>query len=90
MNIFLQKFGSTLISRPAGKEAWLALQPTLEQVNDNEKITVDFKDVTVLTPSWADEVITPLQNKYKKRLSLINTENPSVQASLTTLKKSQQ
>ena len=90
MNISLKKFGTTLVSRPAGKEAWLALQPTLKELKENEKIIIDFEGVVVLTPSWADEIISPLKEKYKNQVSLINTENPSVQASLATLEKSKQ
>lgn len=88
MKIYLKKFGTTLISRPAGKEAFLALQPTIKKINSNEKIEIDFKGVAVLTPSWADEFITPLRDRYKKNIILLNTENPSVKATLETLKKS--
>ena len=87
MIILLKKFGTILISRPYGKEAFLALQPIMREVNSNEKIEVDFEGVNVLTPSWADEFISPLIKKYKKRIELVNTENPSVQATLRTLKK---
>lgn len=51
MNIQLKKFGTTLVSRPAGKEAWLAFQPVLNEVKIGEKIVVDFESVIVLTPS---------------------------------------
>ncbi|MCL4374889.1 STAS-like domain-containing protein [Patescibacteria group bacterium] len=87
MTIELKKFGTTLISRPAGKEAWLAFQPILKNVQQDESITVDFKDVLVLTPSWADEFLTPLQNNFKNNIQLINTNNPSVKATLEILNK---
>jgi len=90
MQISLKKFGTTLISRPAGKEAFLAFQPTLKEITDNEKIEIDFSGVVVLTPSWADEFITPLTNQYKERIKLVNTENPSVKATLETLEKARQ
>lgn len=85
MNIELKKFGTTLVSRPAGKEAWLAFQPTLNELKNNEKIIVDFDGVIVLTPSWADEFLTPLKQKFKQ-VDLINTKNPSVEATLSILK----
>ena len=50
MIIQLNKFGTTLVSRPSGKEAWLAFQPTLSEIPDNEDIIVDFEGVRVLTP----------------------------------------
>ena len=88
MKIYLKKFGSILISRPAGKEALLAFQPSLKELTTNEKLEIDFEGVAVLTPSWADEFITPLMNSYKDKVTLINTENLSVKATIETLKKS--
>lgn len=87
MIIDLKKFGTTLVSRPAGKEAWLAFQPILKDVPQNEKIVVNFNEVVVLTPSWADEFLTPLRESFKKRVELINTNNPSVKATLEILNK---
>ena len=87
MHIFLKKFGTTLISRPAGKEAFLVVQPELKGIPEDERIEIDFEGVAVFTPSWADEFITPLLVQYKKRIVLANTENPSVKATLETLEK---
>ncbi|PIU36437.1 DUF4325 domain-containing protein [Candidatus Roizmanbacteria bacterium CG_4_8_14_3_um_filter_34_9] len=84
MKIDIKKFGIILVSRPAGKEAWLAFQPTLNEINSNEKIIVDFEGVVVLTPSWADEFLTPLKQKFRE-VDLINTNNPSVKATLAIL-----
>jgi hypothetical protein len=87
MTIELKKFGTTLVSRPSGKEAWLAYQPTLSNVMETEEVLVDFKDVLVLTPSWTDEFLTPLRMRFKDRVKLINTENASVVATLAILDK---
>ena len=81
----MTKFGTTLTSRPAGKEAFLAFQPTLKEMSGGETIEVDFGDVLVLGPSWADEFITPLLEHYKDKVILLNTENPSVKATLELL-----
>ncbi|MDE2026539.1 MAG: STAS-like domain-containing protein, partial [Patescibacteria group bacterium] len=75
----------TLVSRPSGKEAWLAFQPTLNEISDDEEIIVDFEGVIVLTPSWADEFLTPLQDRFKNKVKLENINNPSVIATLETL-----
>jgi len=85
MIIQLKKFGTTLLSRQAGKEAALACQSLLGAVKKNEKIEVDFKDVLTFSPSWGDEFLTPLLNKYGKRLILKNTNNLSVQATIEIL-----
>ena len=87
MIIQLKKFGITLISRPSGKEAWLAFQPVLNQMPQIEKIIVDFDGVAVLTPSWADEFLTPLRKKFKEKVELFHINNPSVKATLDILKK---
>jgi hypothetical protein len=87
MIIQLKKFGKTLVSRPSGKEAWLAFQPVLNEVSDSEEIVVDFADVVVLTPSWADEFLTPLHQQFNDRVKLHNLNNPSVTATLSILEK---
>ncbi len=87
MTIELKKFGTTLISRPSGKEAWLAYQPVLKEVPENEEIMVNFADVVVLTPSWADEFLTPLRSRFSERVKLVNTDNASVKATLAILAK---
>lgn len=87
MFIELKKFGDILTSREAGREALSAFLPTLNALDENEKITVDFQGVSVLTPSWADEFIRPILEKYTKRVLLINDANPSVQAALRFAQK---
>lgn len=82
MLIELKKFGDILTSREAGREALAAFSPTLKLLGDNEEIKIDFQGVSVLTPSWADEFIRTLLEKYGKRVSFMNDQNPSVQAAL--------
>ena len=88
MKIDLSKFGTTLVSRPSGKEAFLAFQAILRDLKKTEKIEIDFSKVIVLTPSWADEFITPLVELYGGKVALLNTKNLSVQATLKILKES--
>lgn len=87
MIIELKKFGTTLISRQTGREAFSALQPILREVKTDENIEVDFAGVLTFSPSWGDEFLTPLLNMYDKRLILKNTDNLSVQATLEILEK---
>ena len=87
MIIKLKKFGTTLISHQTGKEAFLAFQPVLKEVKENETIEVDFEGVITFTPSWGDEFLGPLLDRFKSRMVLKNTENPSVQATLKLLEK---
>jgi hypothetical protein len=87
MNIELKKFGTTLISRQTGREAFSALQPFLKDVKKNETVEVDFDGVLTFSPSWGDEFLTPLLSAYGERLILKNTSNPSVQATLDILEQ---
>lgn len=87
MLIEIKKFGTTLISRQTGREAFLALQPLLEDIKEREIVEVDFKGVLTFSPSWGDEFLTPLLNTYGARMVLKNTNNPSVQATLEILEK---
>ncbi|HAI74463.1 MAG TPA: hypothetical protein DCS28_02175 [Candidatus Moranbacteria bacterium] len=87
MLIQLKKFGTTLISRQAGKEALAAFEPVLREATKNEKIEIDFAGVVTFTPSWGDEFLTPLQKRYGKSLLFRNTENLSVQATLQMLEE---
>lgn len=87
MKIELKKFGEMLISRPAGREAFLVLSAYQTRgLDQNEPIEIDFSGVKVLTPSWADEVITQLSQQFS-HVTLLNTENASVQATLKTLRE---
>lgn len=85
MIIELSKFGSTLISRQAGREAWAAFQPTLQAIAEKENIKVNFDNVLTFSPSWADEFITPLKKQFGDRVTLQETSNPSVKATLDIL-----
>jgi len=87
MIIEIKKFGTTLISRQTGREAFLALQPFLQDAKNNEKIEVDFDGVFVFSPSWGDEFLTPLLNIYGERMVLKNTSNSSVRATLDILEQ---
>ena len=83
--IHLRKFGEMLIGHPAGREAWLAAQ-AYSLPEGTDAILVDFEGVAVLSPSWADEFLTPLRERYGgENVQLGHSENPSVQATLRTL-----
>lgn len=87
MKIEIKKFGEVLISRPAGREAYLAMSAYLiKDLDKKEPIEIDFSGVKVLTPSWADEVITKIFERFEK-VTLLNTENPTVISTLKILKE---
>ncbi len=75
------------MSRPAGREAYLALSAYLTKgVDRKEMLEIDFEGVKVLTPSWADEVITKLAQEFEN-IKPLNTQNSTVQATLATLRE---
>ena len=87
MKIDLKKFGEILVSRPAGREAFLAMSAYLmRDTATDEPIEIDFEGVKVLTPSWADEVVTKIAEKFPN-VKLSHTENASVLATLKTLRQ---
>ena len=88
MTLAISKFGEVLMSRPAGKDAFLMAKAyILNTLTQNDEITLDFANVKVLTPSWADEFITGLKSNYSNKIIFINTTNESVDASLKTVLK---
>ena len=80
--IQLKKFGSVLISRPAGQEAFNALRPTLEK---GAPVEIDFDGVLTVTPSWFDEFLTHLADHAEGHVELLPTKNASVFAALPVL-----
>lgn len=83
MKLELKKFGNILSSRPAGKDGWLSARAYLfDKLGPKEKIEVDFSDVSVLSPSWAEEFLSQLKKTYAERVIFLPSDNPSVKASL--------
>lgn len=87
MKLELAKFGTTLISRELGSEAFKAFQPTLRKLTDEEILEIDFSGALTLSPSWADEFLTPLFDLLKNRLVLLESDNLSVQATIKILQE---
>lgn len=85
MKLQLVKFGETLISRELGSEAFKAFQSTLRGLPENEELEIDFSGVLTLSPSWADEFLSPLLNQLNDKLILLKSDNLSVLATLKIL-----
>jgi hypothetical protein len=87
MLIQLKNFGTTLTSRQLGKEAFSGFAPNLDNVLEGEVVMVDFEGVDTFSPSWGDEFLTQMYNRFKKKLLLKNTKNPSVLATINILEE---
>ncbi len=82
MKLQLEKFGKTLLSRELGSEAFKAFQITLREFSKDEELEIDFSGVLTLSPSWADEFLSPLLNQLGDRLILLPSDNLSVHATV--------
>lgn len=87
MIIELKKFGTTLISRQTGLEAFKAFQPTLQGLGPDENLEIDFSGVFTFSPSWGDEFLSPLLDQLGDRLVLLPSDNMSVAATLKILQE---
>ena len=87
MKLQLEKFGKTLISRELGSEAFKAFQPTLREFSQGEELEIDFFGVLTLSPSWADEFLSPLLGQLGDKLILLPSDNLSVHATLKILQE---
>lgn len=87
MKLQLGKFGKTLISRELGSESFKAFQTTLRELPKDEELEIDFSEVLTLSPSWADEFLSPLLNLLGDRLVLLPSDNLSVHATLRILQE---
>ena len=85
MTVKISNFGDVLMSRPAGREAFLMAKAYVFKEINNDDIVLDFDSVKVLAPSWADEFITGIKSEYSNVIQYVNTDNPSVKASLKTV-----
>ena len=87
MKLQLEKFGKTLISRELGSEAFKAFQTTLRELPKDQELEIDFSGVLTLSPSWADEFLSPLLNQLDDKLVLLPSDNLSVHATLRILQE---
>jgi hypothetical protein len=87
MRILLKKFSDLLLSRELGSEAFKAFQTTLRELPKDQELEIDFSGVLTLSPSWADEFLSPLLNQLGDRLILLPSDNLSVQATLKILQE---
>ena len=86
MVVKISNFGDILMSRPAGREAFLMAKAyVFKELKTRDDIVLDFDEVKVLAPSWADEFISGIKSEYSSVIQYINTGNPSVKASLKTV-----
>ena len=65
----------------------VCLLKLLVEFSNNEELEIDFSGVLTLSPSWADEFLTPLLNQLNDKLILLPSDNLSVHATLKILQE---
>lgn len=84
MIVAVKRFGNILTSRTEGREAALLLIAN-ELRDSREEITLDFRGVAVLTPSWLGEFVNVMNERDQVTpIHFTNLENASVRASVET------
>ena len=87
MKIRLKQYGAILTSRPAGREAGLAMKANPKPAA-GETIELDFEGVISVGPSWLDEVLTALRQEHgRNRVVCLPSDNSSVIESLKVLEQ---
>ena len=85
MRIELKRFGEILTSRPAGREAALAMK-AYQRLPGDEKVELDFEGVLSVGPSWLDEVLSGLRREFGRDCVVcLPTKNLSVIESLKVI-----
>jgi hypothetical protein len=85
MTIQLSKFNTVLNSRPSAKEAVLRIYQMINGSAEKENVVLDFADIEVLSPSYADELLQSLRNKYgAEKIEIINI-TPVIQETLDAI-----
>jgi alkyl hydroperoxide reductase subunit AhpC len=82
----MSKFGTLLNSRPTGKEESLRLVQIINGSAEKQPIILDFSGVEILTPSYADELLHFLWNKYgKENIKIENIQTPVVEDAIKVI-----
>ena len=85
MRIQIKKFGTMLISRPAGREAACIILSSFNPSTQAEAVELDFTDVDVIAPGWLDEVMSALRKVYGDRVICLDSGNSSLRESMKTI-----
>jgi len=86
MVVKMSHFGDVLMSRPAGREAFLlSCAYVFREKKPEEDIVLDFGGIMVMTPPWLDEFVHGIKLEYRCGLSYQHTENPTVTGSLKAI-----
>ncbi len=76
MIIQMLKFNNVLNGRPTAREDFLRIVQIVNGSMEKENIILDFSGVEILTPSYADELLQELKEKYgNDKIKITNISN---------------
>lgn len=67
-----QKFGKFLIDRESGKNVYEILKRKVGEFKKDEKLFLDLGGVTILNPSFCDEVFGNLESEHHGAVAIQN------------------
>jgi len=66
--VFLKTYGSFLVGRTEGAEAFTALKKNMRSMPDDDVLFFDFSDIAIFAPAWCDEFFGEATIKYPGRI----------------------
>ena len=80
------KFGTLLNSRPSAREDFLRMVQIINGSGEKEGVVLDFEGVEIMTPSYADELMSSLKQKYgQDKVSVENVKTMAVKDTLEAI-----
>lgn len=77
-----------LMSRPAGRDAFLSFKAYLKPQSESEAIELDFSGVQVMGPSWLDEFVYGIKEAFpSNKIVYLPSKNPSIIQSIKTIEE---
>ncbi len=75
MKAEIKKYGEILTSRPAGREAGLAIKAYFKPAV-GDRLELDSSGILAVGPSWLDEVLAALRSEYGQgRVTCLPSDN---------------
>ncbi len=66
--VFLKAYGTVLVGRKDGTEAFVALERNMRDMPEGEVLFFDFSDIITFAPTWCDEFFGEATIKYPGRI----------------------
>ena len=85
--VFLKTYGTVLVGRSEGTEAFVALEKNMQDIPDDEVLFFDFSDITTFAPGWCDEFFGEATIKYPGRIVIDESINEGLKKPFEVITK---